>query len=109
MGATTAIFAATSGIVQHDMKRVIAYSTASQIGYLFMSLGIGQYSLSLYHLANHACFKALLFIAAGAVIHAMADQQDIRRYGGLIGVLPIVYSSLLVGSLSLIAVPYLTG
>lgn len=109
VGATTAIFAATSGIVQHDIKRVIAYSTASQIGYLFMSLGLGQYNLALYHLANHATFKALLFMAAGAVIHAIADQQDMRRYGGLMTALPFVYSSLLIGSLSLMAIPYMTG
>jgi NADH-ubiquinone oxidoreductase chain 5 len=76
---------------------------------MFMSLGLGHYSLALYHLANHACFKAMLFMAAGAVIHAFLDQQDLRRYGGLVGLMPYVYSALVVGSLSLMAVPYLTG
>ena len=103
IGALTAFFAATSGLVQHDLKRVIAYSTASQMGYLFMALVIGQYNVALYHLANHAAFKALLFMAAGAIIHALADQQDMRRYGGLVNMLPFVFS------LSLMAPPYLTG
>lgn len=109
IGALTAFFAATTGLVQSDLKRVIAYSTCSQIGYLFMGLGINQYSVALYHLVNHAFFKALLFLAAGAVIHGIADQQDLRRMGGLINFMPFTYTALLVGSLSLIAIPFLTG
>ncbi len=109
IGAITAFFAATAGITQNDMKRVIAYSTASQIGYLMIAVGLGQYHVALFHLANHACFKALLFLAAGSVIHAIADQQDLRKIGGLISLLPFTYVSILIGSLSLIAVPYLTG
>ena len=109
VGAITAIFAATSGMTQTDIKRVIAYSTCSQVGYMFISLGLGQYNLALYHLANHAAFKAMLFMAAGAIIHAFIDQQDLRRYGGLVNLLPFVYTSLLIGSLSLMAMPYITG
>lgn len=109
VGALTAFFAATTGLLQSDMKRVIAYSTCSQMGYLFMAVGLSQHSVALYHLVNHAAFKALLFMAAGAVIHGMADQQDLRRLGGLIAFMPFTYTAILVGSLSLMAVPFLTG
>lgn len=105
VGAITSIFAATVGRVQNDLKRVIAYSTCSQRGYLFMAIGLSQYSIALYHLVNHAFFKAVLFLSAGSVLHAMKDQQDLRRLGGLINLLPATYTILLIGSLSLIAFP----
>ncbi|UZJ57650.1 hypothetical protein CBS101457_006970 (mitochondrion) [Exobasidium rhododendri] len=100
---------ASTGLLQNDLKRVIAYSTCSQIGYLFIACGLSQYNVALFHLVNHAFFKALLFLAAGAVLHATYDQQDQRRLGGLIGFLPFTYTAILIGSLSLMAVPWLTG
>jgi NADH-ubiquinone oxidoreductase chain 5 len=109
VGALTAFFAATTGLLQNDLKRVIAYSTCSQMGYLFIAVGLSQYNVALFHLVNHAFFKALLFLAAGAVIHGMADQQDLRRLGGLVNFLPFTYTAILIGSLSLIAFPFLTG
>lgn len=109
VGALTALFAATSGLLQSDLKRVIAYSTCSQIGYLFASVGLSNYNLALFHLVNHAWFKSMLFLAAGAVIHGMADQQDLRRLGGLLAFMPFTYTALLIGSLSLMAMPFLTG
>ena len=109
VGALTAFFAASTGLLQNDLKRVIAYSTCSQIGYLFMACGLSQYNTAIFHLVNHAFFKALLFLAAGAVLHATYDQQDQRRLGGLIGFLPFTYTAILIGSLSLMAVPWLTG
>lgn len=109
VGALTAFFAASTGLLQNDLKRVIAYSTCSQIGYLFMACGLSQYNVALFHLVNHAFFKALLFLAAGAVLHATYDQQDQRRLGGLIGFLPFTYTAILIGSLSLMALPWLTG
>ncbi len=109
VGSITAFFAASSGLLQNDLKRIIAFSTISQMGYLFMAVGLSQYNVALFHLVNHAFFKALLFLAAGSVIHAMADQQDIRRLGGLIKFLPFTYTAILIGSLSLMALPWLTG
>ena len=109
IGALTAFFAASTGLLQNDLKRVIAYSTCSQMGYLFMACGLSQYNVALFHLVNHAFFKALLFLAAGAVLHATYDQQDQRRLGGLIGFLPFTYTAILIGSLSLMALPWLTG
>ena len=109
VGSLTAFFAATSGLLQNDLKRIIAFSTISQMGYLFMAVGLSQYNVALFHLVNHAFFKALLFLAAGAVIHAMQDQQDVRRLGGLITFLPFTYTAILIGSLSLMAIPWLTG
>jgi NADH-ubiquinone oxidoreductase chain 5 len=109
VGAITAFFAATCGLLQNDLKRIVAFSTISQMGYLFMAVGLSQYNVALFHLVNHAFFKALLFLAAGAVIHAMADQQDVRRLGGLIQFLPFTYTAILIGSLSLMALPWLTG
>ncbi|KAI9708689.1 MAG: NADH dehydrogenase subunit 5 [Candelaria pacifica] len=109
VGALTAFFAATTGLVQSDLKRVIAYSTCSQLGYMFIAVGLSQYNVALLHLVGHAFFKALLFLAAGAVIHGMADQQDLRRLGGLVGFMPLTYTAILVGSLSLMALPWLTG
>jgi NADH-ubiquinone oxidoreductase chain 5 len=109
VGAITAFFAASTGLLQNDLKRVIAYSTCSQMGYLFIACGLSAYDVSIFHLMNHAFFKALLFLSAGAVLHAVHDQQDIRRLGGLIAFMPFTYVSFVIGSLSLMAVPWLTG
>ena len=109
VGATTAFFAATSGLVQNDIKRIIAFSTISQLGYVFLAIGLSQYHVALFHLANHAFFKALLFLGAGSVLHSFADQQDIRKMGSLIKLLPFTYTAMLIGSLSLLATPWLTG
>ena len=109
VGATTAFFAATCGLVQNDLKRIIAFSTISQLGYMVMAVGLSQYNVALMHVINHAFFKALLFLGAGAVIHSFADQQDVRKMGGLISFLPFTYTAIFVGSLSLLATPWLTG
>uniref|UniRef100_UPI00315C6309 NADH dehydrogenase subunit 5 n=1 Tax=Infundibulicybe hongyinpan TaxID=2486348 RepID=UPI00315C6309 len=109
IGSSTAFFAATCGLLQNDLKRIIAFSTISQLGYMVMAIGLSQYNVALMHTVNHAFFKALLFLGAGAVIHSFADQQDVRRMGGLIKFLPFTYSVMLVGSLSLLATPFLTG
>lgn len=108
-GAVTAFFAATTGLVQNDLKRVIAYSTCSQLGYMVFACGISNYSVSMFHLMNHAFFKALLFLSAGAVIHALNDEQDMRKMGGLIKIIPMTYAMMLIGSLSLMGIPFLTG
>lgn len=109
IGSITAFFAASTGLLQNDLKRVIAYSTCSQMGYLFLACGLSQYNTALFHLVNHAFFKALLFLSAGAVLHATFDQQDQRRLGGLLALLPFTYTSFLIGSLSLMAIPFMTG
>lgn len=109
MGAMTAFFAATTGILQNDLKRVIAYSTCSQLGYMVFACGISNYAVSVFHLMNHAFFKALLFLSAGSVIHAMSDEQDMRKMGGLSQLLPFTYAMMLIGSLALIGFPFLTG
>nr|CAD2223006.1 nad5 [Tethya minuta] len=109
LGALTAFFAATTGVVQNDLKKVIAYSTCSQLGYMVMICGLSNYSVSLFHLVNHAFFKALLFLSAGSVIHAVSDEQDMRKMGGLIKSIPLTYTMILIGSLSLMGFPYLAG
>ena len=109
MGALTAFMAATIGVVQNDLKKVIAYSTCSQLGYMVFSLGLSNYSVSLFHLMNHAFFKALLFLSAGSVIHALSDEQDMRKMGGLLKIVPITYIMIFIGSLSLMGFPFLTG
>lgn len=109
VGAITAFFAATTGLLQNDLKRVIAYSTCSQLGYMVFACGLSNYSVSMFHLMNHAFFKALLFLSAGSVIHAMSDEQDMRKMGGLINIIPFTYSMMLIGSLSLMGFPFLTG
>jgi NADH-ubiquinone oxidoreductase chain 5 len=109
VGATTAFFAATAGVVQNDLKKVIAYSTCSQLGYMVFSCGLSGYVVSLFHLANHAFFKALLFLSAGCVIHSLSDEQDMRRMGGLIKLLPLTYTLFLIGTLALTGFPFLTG
>jgi len=108
-GALTAFFASSVGLVQNDMKRVIAFSTCSQLGYMVFVASLSHYSVSLFHLTNHAIFKALLFLSAGCIIHGVADEQDMRRYGGLLNFFPISYTTLLIGSLALIGFPFLTG
>ncbi|KAF8364967.1 hypothetical protein HHK36_031419 (mitochondrion) [Tetracentron sinense] len=108
-GATTSFLAATTGILQNDPKRVIAYSTCSQLGYMIFACGISNYSVSVFHLMNHAFFKALLFLSAGSVIHAMSDEQDMRKMGGLASSFPFTYAMMLMGSLSLIGFPFPTG
>ena len=92
IGGLTAFFSATVGLVQYDLKKVIAYSTCSQLGYMIFSCGLSNYSGSLFHLFNHGFFKALLFLGAGSVIHAVLNEQDLRRMGGLIRLLPLTYS-----------------
>lgn len=109
LGSLTSLFAATAGLVQNDLKRVIAYSTCSQLGYMVFACGLSHYMVALFHLANHAIFKALLFLSAGCVIHGMCDEQDLRRFGGLIRFLPVSYVMILIGSLALVGFPYLTG
>ena len=109
MGGLTAFMAATIGVVQNDLKKVIAYSTCSQLGYMIFAAGLSNYSVSLFHLMNHAFFKALLFLSAGSVIHALADEQDMRKMGGLLKLIPITYVMILIGSLSLMGFPFLTG
>jgi len=109
LGAMTAFFAATVGLLQNDLKKVIAYSTCSQLGYMVFACGISNYSVGIFHLVNHAFFKALLFLSAGSVIHAVSDEQDLRKMGGLKNLVPFTYSVMVVGSLALIGFPFLTG
>jgi NADH-ubiquinone oxidoreductase chain 5 len=109
VGALTAFFAATTALVQNDLKRVIAYSTCSQLGYMVFACGTSNYNVGVFHLANHAFFKALLFLTAGAIIHALADEQDMRKMGGLVKILPYSYAMIMIGSLSLAGFPFLTG
>ena len=109
LGAITALFGAACGLLENDLKKVIAFSTSSQLGYMVVACGISQYSLALFHLINHAFFKALLFQSAGAVLHAVMDEQDMRKMGNLINFLPVTYVCFVIGSLSLMAFPFLTG
>lgn len=109
VGAITAFFAGTVGLVQNDLKKVIAYSTCSQLGYMMFACGVSNYNVGIFHLSNHAFFKALLFLSAGSVIHALADEQDMRKMGGLRRLLPYTYSMFIIGSLSLMGFPFLTG
>ena len=109
IGASTAIMAATIGLVQNDIKRVIAYSTCSQLGYMFFACGVSAYSAAMFHLMTHAFFKALLFLAAGSVIHAMSDEQDMRKMGNIWRFVPITYALMWIGSLALAGVPPFSG
>ena len=109
VGASTAFFAATVAMVQNDIKRVIAYSTCSQLGYMFFAIGVSAYSAAIFHLVTHAFFKALLFLASGAVIHAMSDEQDMRKMGGIWRAIPITYGLMWTGSLALVGMPFLAG
>jgi NADH-quinone oxidoreductase subunit L len=109
IGASTALFAATVGCAQYDIKRVIAYSTCSQLGYMFAAAGVGAYQVSIFHLMTHAFFKALLFLSAGSVIHAMSDEQDMRKMGGLARLIPVTCTVMWIGNLALAGIPPLAG
>lgn len=109
IGATTAFFAATVGLVQNDIKRVIAYSTCSQLGYMFVALGLGAYSIGIFHLFTHAFFKALLFLGAGSVIHALHHEQDMQKMGGVRQAIPITFAMMIIGTLSLTGFPLTAG
>jgi NADH-quinone oxidoreductase subunit L len=109
IGAATALMAGTIGLVQNDIKRVLAYSTVSQLGYMFLAMGVGAFGAGIFHLYTHAFFKACLFLGSGAVIHALHGEQDIRNMGGLKGALPITYWTFLIGSLAIAGVPGLAG
>lgn len=109
IGSITTVFSSLIGLFQQDIKKVIAYSTMSQLGMMVIAVGLSSYNVALFHLVNHAFYKGLLFLGAGAVIHAVADNQDFRKYGGLIAFLPLTYSVMLIASLSLVAFPFMTG
>ena len=109
IGALTAIFAATIGMTQFDIKRVIAYSTCSQLGYMFFAAGVSAYPAAMFHLTTHAFFKALLFLGAGSVIHAMSDEQDLRNMGGIWKKVPVTYAMMWIGSLALAGFPFFAG
>ena len=109
IGASTALFAATIALVQNDIKKVIAYSTCSQLGYMFVATGLGAYHIAMFHLFTHAFFKALLFLGAGSVIHSMKDEQDMRRMGGLWNKIPITYVFMIIGTLAITGFPFLSG
>ena len=109
VGAATAFFAATIGLCQNDIKRVIAYSTCSQLGYMFFACGVSAYSAGIFHLMTHAFFKALLFLGAGSVIHAMSSEQDMRKMGGIYKLIPVTYGLMWVGSLALAGIPVFAG
>jgi NADH-quinone oxidoreductase subunit L len=109
VGILTAVFAGSMALVQYDIKRVIAYSTMSQLGYMFLAVGIGVYSLGMFHLMTHAFFKALLFLAAGSVIHSLDGEQDIRKMGGLQRVMPLTHATFLIGALALAGFPLTSG
>jgi NADH-quinone oxidoreductase subunit L len=109
VGGGTALFAATIGLVQTDIKRVLAYSTVSQLGYMFLGCGIGAYTAAIFHLMTHAFFKALLFLSAGSVIHALSGEQDIRKMGGLSKKIPWTYRLFLIGTIAIAGIPPLAG
>ncbi|MEJ7605220.1 MAG: NADH-quinone oxidoreductase subunit L [Bryobacteraceae bacterium] len=109
IGALTAILAASIAMVQHDIKRILAYSTVSQLGFMFMALGCGAYWVAVFHLFTHAFFKALLFLGAGSVIHGMSGEQDIRKMGGLRKFMPVTFATMLIGSLAIAGIPGLAG
>ena len=109
IGSITTVFSSLIGLFQQDIKKVIAYSTMSQLGMMVIAVGLSSYNVALFHLVNHAFYKGLLFLGAGAVIHAVTDNQDFRKYGGLIVFLPLTYSVMLIASLSLVAFPFMTG
>jgi NADH-ubiquinone oxidoreductase chain 5 len=109
IGVLTVFFAGTIGLVQNDLKKIIAYSTCSQLGYMVVACGLSHFSIGLFHLMNHAFFKALLFLSAGSLIHAVVDEQDVRKMGGLSSFLPLTYLFFIIGSFSLMGFPFLTG
>ena len=109
LGAITTVFSSLIGLFQQDIKKIIAYSTMSQLGMMVIAVGLSSHSLALFHLINHAFYKGLLFLGAGAIIHSVNDNQDLRKYGGLRVLLPLTYSTILIASLSLMALPFMTG
>ena len=109
IGLLTAFLAASIGLVQYDIKRVLAYSTVSQLGYMFVAMGVGAFAAGTFHLMTHAFFKALLFLGSGSVIHAMAHEQDMRRMGGLKTHMPVTFVTMLVGTLAIAGIPPLAG
>jgi NADH-quinone oxidoreductase subunit L len=109
IGALTAIFAASIGLVQNDIKRVLAYSTVSQLGYMFLALGVGAFAAGVFHVFTHAFFKALLFLGAGSVIHAMSGEQDMRNMGGLSSKIPTTFGTMFVATLAISGIPGLAG
>jgi NADH-quinone oxidoreductase subunit L len=109
VGAATAVFAASIGLVQNDIKRVLAYSTVSQLGYMFLACGVGAFAAGIFHLMTHAFFKALLFLGSGSVIHALAGEQDLRKMGGLKDRLPVTHLTMFIGCLAIAGVPFLAG
>ena len=109
LGAITTLFSSIIGLFQGDIKKIIAYSTMSQLGMMVIAIGLSSYNIALFHLINHAFYKGLLFLGAGAIIHSVVDNQDLRKYGGLISFLPLTYSVIFIASLSLVAFPFMTG
>ena len=109
IGALTALFAATIAVAQNDIKRVLAYSTVSQLGYMFLAVGSGAYVAAIFHMITHAFFKALLFLGAGSVIHGMHDEQDMRRMGRLFKLLPVTAVTFIIGWLAIAGVPPFAG
>ena len=108
-GGLSALGGAIGGLLEQDIKKIIAYSTISQLGYMFIAIGFSEYNLSLWHLVNHACFKALLFLSGGALIHSLYGIQDIRKFGRLSSTLPLLRIAFLIGNLSIMAIPFMTG
>ena len=109
IGTITCLFASCVAVFQNDIKRIIAYSTCSQLGYMFMAIGVSAYSVAYFHLLSHAFFKALLFLGAGSVIHSMSDEQDIKKMGGIYNRIPLTYTSMLIGSFALMGLPFFSG
>jgi len=109
IGFFTSLFAGISALVQYDIKKIIAYSTCSHLGIMLIACGLSRFDLAIFHLFNHAFFKALLFLGAGSIIHALGDEQDIRKMGGLSYMMPMTYCAFFVGSCSLIGFPFLSG
>src|SRR5205085_10297045 len=109
IGLATAVFAATIGLAQTDIKKVFAYSTVSQLGYMFLGCGVGAFSAGIYHLMTHAFFKALLFLGAGSVIHACSGEQDMREMGGLRNKIPVTFWTLLIAALAISGIPPFAG
>src|SRR6185503_3708018 len=109
VGVLTALMAATIGLVQYDIKKVLAYSTVSQLGYMFTAVGVGAFSAGAFHLMTHAFFKALLFLGSGSVIHAMGGEQDMRKMGGLKKYLPVTFATMMIGTLAIAGIPPFAG
>jgi len=109
VGAATAVYAASMALVQNDIKRILAYSTISQLGFMFIGCGVGAYAAGMFHLTTHAFFKSLLFLAAGSVLHALSGEQDIRKMGGLRRHLPLTYTTFLIGAIAIAGVPFFSG